>query len=237
MPSPRPTRTIVPADLGNRGTWRPKRQKAAGLPPRAKQLIELMVFGSPDGTQPAMSRAEAATFMRISKNTSRQYAGLPAARSYFNELCARLREGEVPKNIHRAIQISNNDKLLDSAAGSRAIIEANRYIEMRRRQVERRDSQRRRRRARRQHSSRLPRRHFRLHGTIADGRQGPQPVRSEADAIGPVIEAEAVSEVPRPSDEPAATRRRHRLDKLPQFKGPTTRPTEVHTAPPLYIEE
>jgi hypothetical protein len=130
MPSPKPPRALSLRDFDrNDATWRPKRRTASDLAPRAKQLVELRVLGSPDGSHPPMSLEEAAAAMGIKVGTAREYTHRPAARSYFMQLCTALREGELPANIRAAIAIRDNKKLKGSAAGSRAIIEAAKYIE------------------------------------------------------------------------------------------------------------
>ena len=76
-----------------------------------------------------MSLEEAAAAMGIKIGTAREYMHRPNARSYFLQLCTALREGELPANIRAAIAVRDDKKLQGSAAGSRAIIEAAKYIE------------------------------------------------------------------------------------------------------------
>ena len=131
MPSPKPPRSLSLRDFDSRNdaTWRPKRRAASDLAPRAKQLIELMVLGLPDGSRAGMTLADAANVMSIKVSTAREYQHRPNARAYFLQLCTALREGELPANIRAAIAVRDDEKLRGSAAGSRAIIEAAKYIE------------------------------------------------------------------------------------------------------------
>jgi hypothetical protein len=128
MPSPTTPRNVSLRDFDGGGTWKPRRKTASGHPPRAKQLVELMTLGAPDGSRPAMTLPEAAA-MGIKIGTARAYMHLPASRQYFMALCTSIREGEIPRNLMAAIEIRDSKKLKQSAAGARARIEASRYIE------------------------------------------------------------------------------------------------------------
>jgi hypothetical protein len=128
MPSPRPQRNVSLRDFDKGGTWRPRRKTASGHPPRAKQLVELMTLGPPDG-RPAMTLPDAAVAMGIKIGTARAYMHLPASRHLFMQLCTAIREGEIPANLRAAIEIRDSKKMAESAAGNRARIEAARYIE------------------------------------------------------------------------------------------------------------
>lgn len=129
MPSPQPPRSVSLRDFDRGGTWKPRRKTASGHPPRARQLVELMTLGPPDGSRPGMTLPEAAAAMGIKNGTARSYLHLPASRQMFLQFCAAIREGEIPANLRAAIEIRDNKAMKASAAGSRAIIEAARYIE------------------------------------------------------------------------------------------------------------
>jgi hypothetical protein len=128
MPSPKPTRTISLRDFDRGSTWRPRRKVASGDSPKARQLVELVTLGPPDGSGPALTLPQAAAAMGIKIGTARKYLHLPVARQYFLQLCTALREGEIPANIRAAVEIRDDPKL-KSAAGARARIDAARYIE------------------------------------------------------------------------------------------------------------
>jgi hypothetical protein len=129
MPSPRPHRSLSLRSWDGKD-WRPKRKGAADMPPRAKQLVELMVYGDPEKTGEGPLTFDAAmAAMGIGRRTANGYRNHPRARSYFLELCDRLREGEMPRNLHTAIGIRDDDKMALSAAGNRVRIEASRFIE------------------------------------------------------------------------------------------------------------
>jgi hypothetical protein len=128
MPSPKPTRTVSLRDFDRGSTWKPRRKAASAHSPKAKQLVELVTLGPPDGSRPALTLPEAAAAMGIKIGTARKYLHLPVSRQYFLQLCAAIREGEIPANLRAAIEIRDDPKL-KSAAGARARIEAARYIE------------------------------------------------------------------------------------------------------------
>jgi hypothetical protein len=142
MPSPRPHRPIsargvVPAPRRpnpDGSEWRQGRKRtAAALPRRAAELVELMVLGDPDRPLDGpMSLEQAAARMGIkAKSTGRFYLNLPNARSYFNSLCEKLREGEVPRNLWAAIGIRDDQEMKKTAAGNRVRLEAIKSIEKR----------------------------------------------------------------------------------------------------------
>jgi hypothetical protein len=126
MPSPRP-----PSPLGTHHfpTHRAARRKAAEMPPRARQLVELMTMGTPDGSRPPMRLPEAAAFMGIKLDTGAQYFRHPAARAHYLKLVADLKAGELVANYRTAVEIRDDPDMKKSAAGNRQRIEAIRVLE------------------------------------------------------------------------------------------------------------
>ena len=127
MPSPRPK-----PSLGLRDFRRPALgKKAPDIPPRAKQLIELMTVGPADGSAPPMTLDQAAVRMGIKRSTAAYYFRLPGARSFYLQILQDLREGERVQNLHAAVGIRDDDEMKKTAAGNRVRLEAVRFLENR----------------------------------------------------------------------------------------------------------
>ncbi len=116
MPSPRPQRQI------SAHAFPPAARRSADLPPRARQLIELMVWEG-------ITRDEAAARMGIARDTGRRYHDKPGARRYFMALLDELRDSERARNFHSAKGIRDDGEMKKSAAGGRVRIEAMRYMD------------------------------------------------------------------------------------------------------------
>jgi hypothetical protein len=69
--------------------------------------------------------------MGIKSDTARQYHALPGSRRYYLQILDRIRESELARNLHTAVEIREDQKLKLSAAGARARIESMRFLEHR----------------------------------------------------------------------------------------------------------
>lgn len=94
------------------------RRRNPTLPPRAKELLRLMVWGDDRTGAGPMSLQQAAAVMGIDVRTARNYFGLPLARSEYNRLLQVLRDGERARNVHRAVQIRDQDGNLTAAVAA-----------------------------------------------------------------------------------------------------------------------
>jgi hypothetical protein len=122
MPSPRPPRPITRRHFRGAGG-----RKAVPLPPRARQLIELMVIGH-RGSGP-LPMEQAAAIMGIKIPTARDYFRRPGAVAYYDQLVTDMRTGERARNVRVAIDIRDDRAMSESAAGNRVRLEAARYID------------------------------------------------------------------------------------------------------------
>lgn len=125
MPTLRP-----PSPLGLRQfpTRRAGKRSKGEIPPRVRELIDLMVFGPPEGGEP-MNLKSAAAHMKIKIDTAGQYLRHPLGRARYMELCRMLRDGEHVQNIRAAIDVRDSEVNRETAAGSRARIEAAKYLD------------------------------------------------------------------------------------------------------------
>jgi len=124
MPSPKPPSVVSARDFGTlKG-----RRNAPDLPPRARQLVDLRLHGTAERPGP-MSLDAAAEVMRISVKTARQYAHHPRAQAYYLELARLDREGEYARNTAAAVEIRDDPKMKETAAGAKARIEAAKFLE------------------------------------------------------------------------------------------------------------
>jgi hypothetical protein len=121
MPSPRPPRTITRRDFRAPAIGK---RKVQDIPPRARQLIELMTWEN-------LRLDEAAARMGIKSSTARQYHALPGSRRYYLQILDRMRESELARNLHTAVEIRDDGTMKASAAGNRARIESMRFLEHR----------------------------------------------------------------------------------------------------------
>lgn len=104
-----------------------RRRAQGGLSSRAREVVELMVFGV-DGSGP-MNRKQVAAHLGIREDTCYRHESSPLARRYYRDICREQREAEVPRNTIALVGIRDDGKLKDSAAGARARIEAIRTLE------------------------------------------------------------------------------------------------------------
>ena len=106
MPSPRITRHGKPPPV---------------LPARPRELAEMMADG--------IGWKDAAVKMGIKPATARAYRGYPAFKGYYLDCLALIRDGERGRNLAVAMEIRDDEKLKQSAAGARARIESLRFME------------------------------------------------------------------------------------------------------------
>ena len=90
-----------------------------------------MTYGQPDKGVEPLPLEGAAAAMGIKFSTARHYFGHPRARAYYFKMIEDLRDRERAHNVHKAVEIRDDQKMDDSAAGRRVQVEAMRFLEQR----------------------------------------------------------------------------------------------------------
>lgn len=127
MPTLRPPTTIGLKHFPTRRG--PRRRKVADMPPRSREVVSLMTFGTEDGAHPAMTLDQVAAHLGIKRDTAYRHFSHPRARAYYLELCRGLRDGEHVQNIRTAIDVRDSPVNRETAAGGKARIEAAKYLD------------------------------------------------------------------------------------------------------------
>ena len=108
----------------------PPAKRGLVLPPRPRELIEMMVWedlGAAGNNKLAVNLAAAR--MGITPKAAKRYLRHPMAKSYYLECIELFHLGERPRNLQAAVQIRDDPKMKQSAAGARARVEAMRFIQ------------------------------------------------------------------------------------------------------------
>lgn len=95
-----------------------RRKRPPTMPRRAKELVELMAFGAPDGSAGPMDLDQAARHMGIAVGTAANYLRHPLARQHYMQQMQVLRDGTRARNLQRAKEIRDQSENLTAAVAA-----------------------------------------------------------------------------------------------------------------------